>query len=146
MTEKRTFVLLRFLIVQRMSLNRVCVRITRHCRVRLSRRTRFPVPPQNSPSRPRRIGEKITTRMAAKIGETERKLIVRPGCRTSAVGRAAYVDVIVSRCSSSQENRTHPVRDWRTFSPTYRVHFSIFKNKHKIKRRSIASVLLASQL
>jgi len=64
----------------------------------------FPVPPQNSPSRPRRIGEKITTRMAAEIGETERKLIVRPGCRAPAMGCAANVDVTVSRCFSSRRN------------------------------------------
>jgi hypothetical protein len=64
----------------------------------------FPVSPQNSPLRPRRIGEKITTWMAAEIGETERKLIVRPGCRSPAAGRDATVDVTVSRCSSLQGN------------------------------------------
>lgn len=31
--------------------------------------------------------------------------------RTPAVGHAAYVNVTVSRCSSSQENRTNLIRD-----------------------------------
>lgn len=63
----------------------------------------FPCSPQNSPSRPRRIGEKITTRMAAEIGETERKLIVRPGCRAPGMRRKRWR--YRSRCSSSRRNR-----------------------------------------
>lgn len=45
-------------------------------------RVAFPAPTAKlAVASARRIGEKITTRVLAEIGETERKLIVRPGCQ-----------------------------------------------------------------
>lgn len=82
--------------------------------------------------------EKITTRLLAEIGETERKLIVRPGCRrASAAERTATLPLPRSLChAAAGGNRTNlnviVARPTRRFSSACAV--CVIKDRDNAKR------------